>query len=760
MSFFTYFRQGSLRLTGGCLFIGLLGMALAMTSLGYELEKETGLSWLFKLRGAQAVPEQVVIVAIDRQSAIELNVPYDPRHWPRSLPAKLINQLAKSGATVIGLDVFFRDQTNEREDRQLATAIKDAGNVVLFEFIKKDSVSTSSSSKDETHLVNIESIVLPDPQFAEGAIALAPFPLPKISAKVSQAWLFKTGMGDIATLPVVMFHLHNAEARKILLSMISRESSENDLVVKIQVLEASEKTDTQTLIRLYYRLLQSQPALVDLLKKQLASDALVLSAELKQKVSALIAVYSGGNSRYLNFYGPRHTIKTISYYQVLAQSEEGVLPDFKDKVVFVGFSEKHETESKDDFFTAYSDSSTKLISGVEIAATLFSNLLEQNSLKPTSTTVLLLVLFFWAVILVNLLHQSTPLFVVPLALILTAVYLVIAFYLFKVYATFLPLIIPLTIQMPIAVLMIILWKLYLIRREKLNISTAFEYHLPASVVASLASDISQLKTREQLMHGICLVTDAGQYTTLSETMSPVSLRLLMNDYYEALFAPVKNQKGTVSNIVGDAMLAIWAARDPDTDLQQSACLAALDIRQASLNFNQQHKLNLPTRIGLHCGDVVLGHVGAGSHYEYRVVGDIVNTASRLEGLNKTLGTDVLASREVVGNLDNIVSCELGRFLLVGKSRPINVFQVQGLKTDTPPEIIQGNQLFQKGLNLFYAEKWLAALTCFVAINQHNSIYQAANFYMELCQRKLGSNSTLSSDFAMILPYGIIKINKK
>ena len=125
----------------------------------------------------------------------------------------------------------------------------------------------------------------------------------------------------------------------------------------------------------------------------------------------------------------------------------------------------------------------------------------------------------------------------------------------------------------------------------------------------------------------------------------------MNRYYAVLFEPVKRHGGLVQDVVGDSMLAIWATTEPDASLRNRACLAALDIAAAVDRFNADSgRLALPTRIGLHSGRLLLGSVGAMDHYEYRAVGDIVNTATRLEGLNKHLGTRMLVSADVLEGL--------------------------------------------------------------------------------------------------------------
>ena len=130
----------------------------------------------------------------------------------------------------------------------------------------------------------------------------------------------------------------------------------------------------------------------------------------------------------------------------------------------------------------------------------------------------------------------------------------------------------------------------------------------------------------------------------------------MNRYYGVLFEPVKQHGGLVQDVVGDSMLAIWATTEPDASLRNRAMVAALAAATAVDRFNAASgRFALPTRIGLHSGRLLLGSVGAIDHYEYRAVGDIVNTATRLEGLNKHLGTRLLVSAEVLHGLEDLIN---------------------------------------------------------------------------------------------------------
>jgi hypothetical protein len=151
-------------------------------------------------------------------------------------------------------------------------------------------------------------------------------------------------------------------------------------------------------------------------------------------------------------------------------------------------------------------------------------------------------------------------------------------------------------------------------------------------------------------------------------MESEELAAFMNKYYAAVFDPVKLHGGMVSNVVGDSMLALWLTTKENPPSFSSACLAAIEIDHALAEFNRSRpRLELPTRI-----------------YEYRPIGDIVNTATRIEGLNKQLGTQILVSEEVVSQANKFLARDLGKFLLVGKSKPVHVYELVSRQVDSSP----------------------------------------------------------------------------
>jgi adenylate cyclase len=158
-------------------------------------------------------------------------------------------------------------------------------------------------------------------------------------------------------------------------------------------------------------------------------------------------------------------------------------------------------------------------------------------------------------------------------------------------------------------------------------------------------------------------------------MTPEMLTDFLNRYFETLFGRVADRGGFVSDVVGDAMLAIWPHRAADTHVRLLHAL--LEMRDAAQQFNERLAANrLMTRFGVDWGRVSLSNVGAHGHYEYRAVGDAVNTATRIQELNKKLGTRILVSESAVGDGGGeFVLRDLGQFLLRGKSHATHVYEL-------------------------------------------------------------------------------------
>ncbi|UCE88949.1 MAG: adenylate/guanylate cyclase domain-containing protein, partial [Pseudomonadota bacterium] len=619
------------------LLVAFAGIAVGFTPPGRWVEENLGQHWLFNLRGPLPAPDGVVVVTIDRESSDRLGLPNVPRKWPRDLHAKLVGNLARAGAAVVAFDIIFEEPRGPEQDGPFARALGEAGNVLLFQYLKKESLQVNGAAGNALGEVLIEKLVPPIPEFAGAALGLAPFALPKVPARVSQAWLFDPQATDAPTLPVVALQISALGVYERLVALLRETAGKaaQRLPADAQAFLAARPVNET--VRAISRMFAAEPALAARIARRLEADEPDMAAQDLSLLHALIAVYSGPHSRYLNFYGPPRTVTTVPYVRVLemydadANDARAKLPDFTGKAVFVGFSEQLQPEQKDGFYTVYTQETGLDVSGVEIMATTYANILGRSALRVPGPGAELAVLLLWGLLLGALLRLITGRLLVPLAAAVSVGYFLLAYALFVQQLIWLPLLVPLLWQAPLAVVVALVWRYREAHRERENIRQAFGYHLPPEVVDQLAGGMHDMAASSQQMYGICLATDAGQYTTLSEQLAPAELRDLMNAYYEVIFAPVRSAGGVVSDVVGDAMLAVWAARTPQRELRRRACGAALKVVDAVTTFNRERpQYPLPTRLGLHCGEVVLGHVGAIDHYEYRAVGDIVNTATRIE----------------------------------------------------------------------------------------------------------------------------------
>lgn len=738
----------------------IIGALVYFFAFGYELEEKLGLDILFKVRGSIASPNDSVVVAINKMSSDYFGLENEPAKWPRHYHTKLIDTLKARGAKAIIFDVFFKEARDEQEDKKLAMAIKNAGNVILFSKLKRQILSQQGSAPQFIELdnaINIERLVYPTQEIAQAPVALAPFALLKYPQKVSQFWTFRVPAGEIPNLPVMAFQLANMENYQALLNIIQDIIPEkaNYLPRDInKILQQQQLTEVVSELR---RLFKENPGLSKKIK-QVLGKADNLNKNINSSLMSLINMYQGPNQYYLNFYGPPRSITTIPYHEVISGDNKEAF-DFNGKVVFVGFSEYLQPEQKDNFFTVFSQSNGLDISGVEIAATAFSNLLNAQNIKtlnPSIYLILIIVYGFFIAFVSRYFHTISSIF---WAVVIMVCYAYISYLAFSQYNLWLPWVVPLLIQSPFAIFVGLLCHYTDTRREREQIRKAFGFYLPSNVVTKIAQNAGHIEANQQQMYGICLATDAAQYTRMAEGMPPEQLSQLVNHYYENLFGPVRHHGGIISDVVGDAMLAIWSSPQSDVELRTQACEAALEIDKVMNQQGDDRKdYLLPTRIGLHAGELMLGNVGAMDHYEYRAVGDIVNTSNRIESLNKQIGCNVIASENVVEDVNGITMRSLGKFRLVGKQQALELYELlcreDELECDKYHIQIKDRcEMLAVGIAAFRAQEWQLAKTQFSELKSKYSNDKVADFYLQYCD--LLHERTLPDDWG-----GIIELSEK
>lgn len=721
--------------------VAALGVLLGLVPTGRMCEERFGLDILFSLRGIRPPPSDIVVIAVDKTSANHLGVSEDFRKWPRVLHARLVELLRQQGASVIVFDIMFEEAHSKQEDLMFAKAVSGAKNVVFACYLKAanvqegDAAEKNAAPKEKTRLM---SLGLPTSTFCEIAAGVAPFPLPKVPQKLSQYWTFNPEAGDIPTLPVVALQVFALDA----IRELEKLTEKSGLVPHDFLVKGSESTTRceGKVARIRTAVEDNQCLLDRFIDEVEHRRGGALSEKAYRKLAALARMYRAPSMPYLNFYGPPQTITTIPYYRVfsLAPSETGDPAgfDFRDKAVFVGHSTKHQEQQKEGFFTVFSDSSGLDLSGVEIAATGFANLIDDSAVRPIQPEGSLLILLVWGMLL-GFLCMVLPTGLSAMAVIgLGLIYLLATELYFTRSYVWSPLVIPLFVQGPSAFLASLIMKYTYASRERDNIKKALTYYLPNQLVDDLARNIATLKLSHELVYGICLWTDAEQYTSLSERLDPTELAEYMNRYFETVFNPVRRHGGVVSNVVADSMLAVWISPAPDVVLRTRACQAALDIVNALRTFHGLSTVSssLPTRMGLHSGHIFLGNIGAMDHYEYRPIGDIVNGATRIEGLGKLLGAPILVSGEALYGVEGMLTREVGTFVFVGKSAPLTVYQLMGRANEATSGQEEACVAFGRALTAFRSRSWGEAINLFTRSKMALGNDSVSDYYLTLCSQ--------------------------
>jgi adenylate cyclase len=702
-----------------------------------HLEQEVGLGWLFKLRGPAEPPDQVVLVLINQEAASNISLPRDaeefhrckdlrvgppppthqslpsmPSRWPRCVHAQLVDKLAAAGAGLIAFDVLFRQRPplpgaggdlNDWQDEVLAKALASAGHVVVAQKVEVIGGQETFSELS--------------PVIADAALGSAPFPLiAEPGRRADRFMTFKESGLVTPTLPTIALQAYAINAYPMFADLLVRTAGETAMLLPKTAEELEASRHLQATSLLIRQLLRSDPEAVWRVKKEVREpDPRSGDATTTGHLRSLAALYTEDSARLLNLYGPAGTVPAVSYDQVLALSPEAMSSRFRGRAVFVGFAETLQAEQVEHFATAFSSDESPDLSGVEIAATAFSNLLQDRTIRELPTQYWLVLTFLAGLFSYLVCAQWKSRLALAVMVVAIGAYLGVALYLFTNFNIWVLVVMPMLVATPAGMLAAFSLKYWTMHKQRAQLRHAFTYFVPSEVVSMLERNAGQIGGSQESLECACVATDAANFTPLAETMTPEKLTEFLNDYFETLFGRVADHGGFVSDIVGDAMLAIWPHRSEDTHLQ--VLHALLEMRDAAQKFNERLAGNrLMTRFGVDWGRVALTTVGAHAHYEYRAVGDAVNTAARIQEFNKKLGTRVLLSHPVVGDAgEKFLLRDLGYFLLRGKSNAVRLHELLDTKAQATGEQLELCARFAEAIDAIDCAQSGEALSRFRAI---------------------------------------------
>ena len=741
---------------GSCL--SALAAAASFVPAVWSWEEGVDLQVFFSARGARTVPADVVLVPIDRKAARRLFLPQsaedfercldvrldqalpgyrnpDPpevlSRWPRCLHARALEALALAQPEVVIMDVSFRPRNDPSgvfaaQDRQLATAMRKLARVVLALKVKSERDAEERAQP-----------IAPDIERA--ALALAPFLLMGDQLQRADKYCSFKEDGDWTgpCLPTVAYQVASLGVYPQLRDLLLRAASKNVDLIPARADSLLANRALRPSVMLIRHVATSDRHASERMRALLTSERPAHSAAADRQLRNLSDIYLGAGIRYFNFYGPPGAFATLSYEQLVAgpQASRPAPGSLRGKAVFIGFAEYEQPETIEHFTTPFTTETSIKLSGVELAATAYANMLDGSTLVTTARWKrALIALSLGALCALLFATVSLPLAALTCALLWMA-YLGAALSLFRHNALWLPLLVPLGFSMPAAAGS----GLYLeLKRQRDRTRRALGAMLPARLVDRIINRNVELTQLQEAVVGCCVVTDVQRYSALFENHATDEVARILNTYFQALFPVVQNVGGETIDVVGDSMLAVWVGRDPDPMLRERACVAALQLAATADRFSKTHAdeslRSRRTRIGVDYGLMTIGMVGTLLHLEYRPVGRPPNTASRLQELCKLLDTPLLVSAPVIADLQRFVVRDLGWFLLREFAEPTRVFALAGERAGVSVKTLDLHAAFAGALAEYQAERYVDAQRKFEQVLRKHPGDGPARFYRDLCAK--------------------------
>ncbi len=438
---------------------------------------------------------------------------------------------------------------------------------------------------------------------------------------------------------------------------------------------------------------------------------------------------------WIHYYGPPNWLPSERFSDAL---DPAIVPDemFRGKTVFIGekFITKLAHERNDAYRNPFSfwgtdKNDTPLIFGVEVQATMFLNILRGDWLHrlPLRSE-------SWIIIVLGALAgfglmRLRPIFAIGVAALALAAVVLISREVFIRELLWFPWLI-LCVQIGFALLCSVAVNSVRLYVENRMFVQSLEMYLSPKLVKKFAADKDRklLKPGATKQNLTILFSDIAGFTTVSEGMDSDELALMMNEYFQgAVGGCIHPTDGTVVKYIGDAIFAFWNAPDPQDDHAVRACEAALQFRELGKNLVRGRKLI--TRIGLHTGIANVGNFGSDTRVDYTALGENINLAARMEGLNKYLGTDVLITGDVKKEIgDRFITRYLGRFILKGFEKSVDVYELVALREGgTAP---QWHGEFEEALRHFQQRDFGAAERSFERVLESASAENTTKFYLK------------------------------
>ncbi len=413
----------------------------------------------------------------------------------------------------------------------------------------------------------------------------------------------------------------------------------------------------------------------------------------------------------INYRGNTKTFKHISITDIL----HGKVPDaeFKNKIVMIGATAVGIYDMR---VTPFSS----VFPGIEIHANIVDSILSNDFLfQPGWAAVFDIAVIIVAGLLLGIVLPRVGVF--PGILFVSFVFFGHIFfcrYIFTSRGWILNVVYPLLVIICVYIT-ITAYKYLVESRQKRFIRSAFSTYLAPTVVKKLIESPDGLELGGEERDISAFFSDVQGFTSISERLTPAELVELLNEFLTEMTDIILKHEGTVDKFEGDAIIAFFGAPNELENQAETAALTCVQMQkrlhELRLKWKAEGRPELKMRIGLCTGSAVVGNMGSRNRMDYTMMGDTVNTAARLEGVNKIYGIYTLVCENTFQKASNrVVGREIDAINVVGKNEPVVVYQLLGLPEDLDENLLKTMQYYAQGLSKYRQLNWDEAIRAFGA----------------------------------------------
>ncbi|MBL27574.1 MAG: hypothetical protein CMM50_08515 [Rhodospirillaceae bacterium] len=690
----------------------------------------------FLVRGAQQPSDDVVVVLVDDKSINEIG------RWPwsRSVFAEMVDKLSAAGARLIAIDMLFvtaeRSITGQSLDaliEVLQTLDTDGPDAAVAQF--RTALPRLDNHGDAAADLRFADAI------ARAGNVIVPFAF-VFPSEVNGPGIDPERLKESA-VPTAAFRnirLREGEAPRFALATRDVLAPVPEVGQAAQALgHVNVALDVDGTARFEYPVLEYKGDYYPAFGVQIAREALALAPEEMAfiagegiRIGPLFVPTDEVMRMLANYYGPEQTFTTIPFTDAF----NGRVPPktFKDKIVLMG---ANATGVSDVFETPFS----AVVPGVERNATVVDNILTGRHLVRRDSFAAIDVAFIVVgCLLIGWAGRRLPSLKFSFAsLVIGTAFVAINYAFFAFGGMWLNLTFPL-VGFLLAYSAVTIHVYFSQEERERTIRNAFDRYLHPAVVQTLCDNPGVLTLGGESKTLTVLFSDVRNFSSIAAELPAEQLVGLMNSYFTAQSDEVLKSKGLLDKYIGDGLMAVWGAPLPTPPGEQAylACETALAMVASLDALQDQWKRHgfgsLRIGVGINTGEMIIGNMGSSSRFNYTVMGDEVNVASRLEQYNKVMGTTIICSEQTATHVGDRLSLrELDLVVVKGRPKPVRLFEVLG-KHPIDPDWAEAVKQFEDGLFAYRRRQWSTAAAYFEEVLRWIPGDRPSEIFLDRCRR--------------------------